>query len=85
MKYTLAILMAAVIGTVAYAGEAAKTTGPVPVVAANKEEAKKAEEPKTKKVCIETKDAKGNPKTICKTMKVHEKHEGTKVPDGKKK
>jgi hypothetical protein len=35
----------------------------------------------TEKVCI--KDAKG--KDVCKTIKVHKKLEGTKVPDPKKK
>lgn len=42
--------------------------------------------PETKKVCIEQKDAKtGKVKEVCKTVKVHKKHEGTKVPEGKKK
>ena len=48
-----------------------------------------AEEPKTKKVCIDSvgKDGKPvidpktkKPKQDCKTMKVHKKHEGTDVP-----
>jgi hypothetical protein len=42
------------------------------------------EEPKTKKVCKETKDAKGKSKEVCKTIKIHKKHEGTKVPEKKK-
>ena len=37
-----------------------------------------------KKVCTEQKDAKtGKSKQICKTIKVHKKLEGTKVPDKK--
>ena len=45
----------------------------------------------TKKVCIDVKDkngqvvkdAKGNTKQNCKEMKVHQKLEGTKVPEKK--
>jgi hypothetical protein len=48
-------------------------------------------EPETKKVCIDEKgkdgkpvlDKKGNPKQSCKTVKVHKKLEGTKVPEKK--
>ena len=50
-------------------------------------------EPKeTKKVCIDVKDKDGNvvkdsktgkPKQNCKTMKVHQKLDGTKVPEKK--
>lgn len=48
-------------------------------------------EPKTKKVCVDVKDkegkpvkdAKGNVKQNCKEVKVHQKLEGTKVPDKK--
>jgi hypothetical protein len=44
------------------------------------------EAPKTKKACVTQKDAKtGKEKEVCKTVKVHKKHEGTAVPDGKKK
>jgi hypothetical protein len=40
------------------------------------------EQPKTKKVCVMQKDAKtGKEKEVCKTIKVHKKHEGTKVPE----
>lgn len=39
--------------------------------------------PETKKVCVEQKDAKGNPKQVCKEVKVHKKLEGTKVPEKK--
>ena len=51
-----------------------------------------AEEKKeTKKVCVDVKDAKGQPvkdakgnvKQSCKEMKVHQKLEGTKVPEKK--
>lgn len=38
----------------------------------------------TKKVCVDQKDAKtGKSKEVCKTIKVHKKLEGTKVPDKK--
>lgn len=38
------------------------------------------EAPKTKKACVTQKDAKtGKEKEVCKTVKVHKKHEGTKV------
>ncbi len=38
------------------------------------------EAPKTKKACVTQKDAKtGKDKEVCKTVKVHKKHEGTKV------
>ena len=51
----------------------------MPVLA---EEAK----PETKKACVTQKDAKtGKEKEVCKTIKVHKKHEGTAVPEGKKK
>jgi hypothetical protein len=46
-----------------------------------------------KQVCVDVKDSKGNvvkkadgqPKQSCKTVKVHKKVEGEKVPDAKKK
>lgn len=49
--------------------------------------------PKTKEVCKEVVgkdgkpvlDKKGNPVKKCKTIKVHKKAEGTKIPEGKKK
>ena len=45
----------------------------------------------TTKVCVDVKDAKGQPvkdakgnvKQNCKTMKVHKKLDGTKIPDKK--
>ena len=41
---------------------------------------KKDEAPKTKKTCIKTTDAKtGKEVEKCRTVKIHEKHEGTKV------
>jgi hypothetical protein len=40
-----------------------------------------SKQPETKKVCIQTTDAKTKkPKEVCKTIKVHKKLEGTKVP-----
>jgi hypothetical protein len=43
------------------------------------------EAPKTKKACVTQKDAKtGKEKEVCKTIKVHKKHEGTKPEDVKK-
>ena len=41
-------------------------------------------EPETKRVCVEEKDAKtGKVKEVCKTIKIHKKLEGTKVPEKK--
>ena len=38
----------------------------------------------TKRVCVEQKDAKtGKTKEVCKDVKVHQKLEGTKVPEKK--
>lgn len=50
-----------------------------------------AEPPKTKEVCKDVLDKKGNPvknkdgsvKQQCKTIKVHKKAEGTKIEDAK--
>ena len=43
-----------------------------------------ADAPKTKKVCVMQKDAKtGKEKEVCKEIKIHKKHEGTKVPEKK--
>jgi hypothetical protein len=40
-----------------------------------------SEEPVTKKVCVDQKDAKtGKTKEVCKMVKVHKKLEGTQVP-----
>lgn len=50
-------------------------------IAGTAQPAAKPAEPETKKVCIETTDAKTKkPKEVCKTIKVHKKLEGTKVP-----
>jgi len=56
----------------------------MPVSAADAPEA-----PKTKKVCLDVQGKDGKPvknkdgsiKQDCKTVKVHKKHEGTKVPE----
>ena len=41
-------------------------------------------EAETKKVCVKQKDAKtGREKDVCKTVKIHKKLEGTKIPDKK--
>jgi hypothetical protein len=71
-------------GTVACAKEEPKKATPAatqtaPATSAND---KKEEAPKTKKTCIKTTDAKtGKEVEKCKTVTLHEKHEGTKVPD----
>jgi hypothetical protein len=40
------------------------------------------EAPKTKKACVTQKDAKtGKEKEVCKTVKVHKKHDATAVPE----
>ena len=59
----------------------------MPVVATDK-----AEAPKTKQVCVDAQgkdgkpvlDKNGKPRQNCKTVKIREKHEGTKVPEKKK-
>lgn len=43
------------------------------------------EAPKTKKACVVQKDAKtGKEKEVCKTIKIHKKHEGTAVDGASK-
>jgi hypothetical protein len=77
MKYFIAIFTAITFASAACSAEPAK-----------KEEPKKAE---VKKVCVDkvTKDGKpvmdkdGKQAQDCKEMKVHQKLEGTKVPDKK--
>jgi hypothetical protein len=84
-------------GTVACAKEEPKPATPVaaaPAAApAAPADAKKDEAPKTKRVCLDVqgKDGKpvidpktNKPKQNCTTVKVREKFEGTKIPDGKK-
>jgi hypothetical protein len=88
-----------VVGTAACAKEEPKkapvATAPVaaPTPAAPAD-AKKAEAPKTKQVCLDVqgKDGKpvidpktNKPKQNCTTVKVREKFEGTKIPEGTKK
>jgi hypothetical protein len=64
--------------TVACAKEEPKKATPVVAAA----DAKKDEAPKTKKACIKTTDPKtGKEVEKCKTVKIHEKHEGTAVPE----
>ena len=44
--------------------------------------AAEADKPETKRVCVTTTDAKTKKEVEkCKEVKIHEKHEGTKVPD----
>jgi hypothetical protein len=84
-------------GTAACAKEEPKAApavaaAPAPAPAAPAD-AKKAEAPKTKKVCLDVqgKDGKpvlgkdGKPRQNCTTVKVREKFEGTKIEDAKKK
>lgn len=59
-----------------------------PAPATKVEEVKKEEhkKPETKKVCVKVLDNKTNKEVEkCRTMKVHEKREGTKVPEPTKK
>ena len=73
MKILSAIAFASLLafGTAACAKEEPKAATPVV-----------AEAPATKKVCIKTTDPKTKKEVEkCKTVKVHKKHEGTKVPD----
>lgn len=77
MKKILALL--ALVSLTAFAADPA---------AKKAEDVAKADAAKAKaeKVCIKTTDAKtGKEVEKCKVMKKHEKHEGTAVPDGKKK
>jgi hypothetical protein len=73
-------------GTAACAKEEPKkaTTATAPAVPAVAD-VKKDEAPKTKKVCIKTTDPKTQKEVEkCRTVKIHEKHEGTKMSDAKK-
>jgi hypothetical protein len=78
-------------GTAACAKEEPKPSTPAAVAPAT---ANKAEAPKTKQVCLDVqgKDGKpvmdpktNKPKQNCTTVKVREKFEGTKIPEGTKK
>jgi hypothetical protein len=70
-------------GTIACAKEEPKKATPVAAApAAAPTDAKKDEAPKTKKACIKTTDPKtGKEVEKCRTVKIHEKHEGTAVPE----
>jgi hypothetical protein len=67
---------------------------PAPTAPAAPADAKKDEAPKTKRVCLDVqgKDGKpvidpktNKPRQNCTTVKVREKFEGTKIPEGTKK
>lgn len=55
--------------------------------------AEETKQPETKKICVDIQGKDGKPvldkagkvKQDCKTVKVHKKFEGTKVPEGTKK
>ena len=70
-------------GATAYAKEEPKKATPAVASDTKKaDESKKADEPKTKKVCIKTTDPKtGKEVEKCRVTKIHEKHEGTVVPE----
>lgn len=75
-----------VFGTTAYAKEEPKKIAApavaVTAVAPAAADVKKDEAPKTKRVCIKTTDPKTQKEVEkCRTVKIHEKHEGTKVPE----
>ena len=78
---TLLVSLALLFATTACSAEPAKQVTPATTVATEKEE------PKTKRVCkdvvqngkpVMNKD--GTTKQECRTVKIHKKHEGTKVP-----
>jgi type IV pilus biogenesis protein CpaD/CtpE len=71
-------------GTAACAKEEPKkaTAVTAPVATPAPADVKKDEAPKTKRVCIKTTDPKTQKEVEkCRTVKIHEKHEGTKVPE----
>jgi hypothetical protein len=85
-----------VVGTVACAKEEPKKAAPTLAAPAAPADVKKdaAATPATKKVCLDVqgKDGKpvidpktNKPKQNCTTVKVREKFEGTKIPEGTKK
>jgi len=83
-------------GTAACAKEEPKKATPVvsaPAAPAAAADAKKDEAPKTKRVCLDVQGRDGKPvidpktkkpRQNCTTVKIREKFEGTKIPDGKK-
>ena len=98
MKLLTTVIFASMmaVGTAACAKEEPKkpavvAAAPAPAAPAD---TKKAEAPKTKQVCLDVqgKDGKpvidpktNKPKQNCTTVKVREKFEGTKIPEGTKK
>jgi hypothetical protein len=84
-------------GTAACAKEEPKKATPAvaaPAAPAAPADAKKADAPATKKVCLDVQGRDGKPvidpktnkpKQNCTTVKVREKFEGTKIPEGTKK
>jgi hypothetical protein len=73
-----------VFGTAACAKEEPKKATPAATAApaAAPADAKKDEAPQTKRACIKTTDPKtGKEVEKCRNVKIHEKHEGTKVPE----
>lgn len=75
-----------VFGTAACAKEEPKKIAApaavAPAAAPAAADVKKDEAPKTKRVCIKTTDPKTQKEVEkCRTVKIHEKHEGTKVPE----
>jgi hypothetical protein len=101
MKLVMTAIFAGMmaVGTAACAKEEPKkavpavAAAPAPTAPAAPADAKK-EAPKTKRVCLDVqgRDGKpiidpktGKPKQNCTTVKVREKFEGTKIPEGTKK
>ena len=98
MKLLTTVIFASMmaVGTAACAKEEPKkpavvAAAPAPATPAD---AKKAEAPKTKQVCLDVQGKDGKPvidpktkkpKQNCTTVKVREKFEGTKIEDAKKK
>jgi|694.fasta_scaffold25510_3 uncharacterized lipoprotein YehR (DUF1307 family) len=74
MKKLVALVFASVLSLAALTA-CAKEEAAAPAV----------EAPKTKQVCIDTKGKDGKVVKQCKTVKIHKKFEGTKVPEKAKK
>jgi len=82
MKFLTSLILAGFLATgTAYATEEKKAPEIKTVcVDVQGKDGKVVIDPKTKKTCIKTTDAKtGKEVEKCKTVKLHEKHEGTKV------